>query len=435
VARILLVYHRAPGSDWLPTYVHSLYSLENYSQHECLYLNTARSTLPGYVAAARPDLVVFHYTFLLLRQVPDEYARILRLIEFSKALECPKVLIAQDEQVRVDLLNAFVREFDVSIVFTPAAPSEWRQIYAQVDQSAVRFKQILTGYLDESMVARTVERSRDYRNRSIDVGYRSWYMQPFYGSHGQLKRQIGQAFKERAPSFGLRVNISNDAKDAFFGDAWFDFLLQCKYTIGVEGGCSVFDWDGSVARCTADYLASRGQASYEEVEAACFPGLDGKFRYFLMSPRHLEAVATRTCQVLIEGDYGGVLEAGKHYISLKRDLSNLDEILTTMKEDKLRAEIVERAYHDVVLSGVYSFRAFAEMVLTESLGMSSTRARSVSLHRRSILATVNRVDERLWKVLASITNSIRVVMRRAAGVLLGEERVRRLLRRVRRQRG
>ncbi len=46
-----------------------------------------------------------------------------------------------------------------------------------------------------------------------------------------------------------------------------------------------------------------------------------------MSPRHLEAAATRTFQVLVEGDYSGALEAGIHYQPVHRDLSDIEAAL------------------------------------------------------------------------------------------------------------
>ena len=54
---------------------------------------------------------------------------------------------------------------------------------------------------------------------------------------------------------------------------------------------------------------------------------DGRLQLFAISPRHLEACATRTCQVLVEGEYSGVLRPGEHYIPVRKDLSNLDDVL------------------------------------------------------------------------------------------------------------
>jgi hypothetical protein len=438
LARVLIVYRRSPMDRWLSTYAHNLDSLRRFSGHHCFSLNMARQTIPKYLKSVDADLVVFHHTFLSMRIEPEEFARQLRRIDFVRDLRCPKIIVAQDEQVRSDLLSSFVRDFGVSKVFTPASASEWAKIYKGVDFDAVTFHTILTGYVDEPTVRKTAKQAKQHHARSIDVGYRSWGSQPFLGRHGQLKGRIAHVFQERAPEAGLVADISTDYKDAIFGDRWFDFLLDCKYTIGVEGGSSVFDGDGTIAERTREYLKTHFDPPFEEVEAACFPGLDGQFRYFLLSPRHLEAVMTRTCQVLIEGEYGGVLEPGKHYIELKRDFSNLDEVLGLMKDDQLRAGIVERAYEDIVASGRFSYRAFADFVFREALGKLPLSQRARSLLLPSPRLVWNRIDEQAFLLnwrrsdrARMAGNSVRATLRPLLSAILGEERLKRMLLRTR----
>ena len=85
-------------------------------------------------------------------------------------------------------------------------------------------------------------------------------------------------------------------------------------------------------------------------------------KLFAISPRHFECAMTKTCQVLVEGDYQGVLEPGRHYIELKRDYSNLDEVIEKIQDRELCEQIAERAYEEVVASGKYTYRLLAEQV-------------------------------------------------------------------------
>lgn len=430
VSRVLIIYYRALHQQWLPTYTHSLSMFQQYSSHECVYLNVARGRVPRFIADSEPDLVIFHYTFVLRRQWPDEFAGLVSRLDFIRNLSCPKAFIAQDEQVRMDLLNAFIRDFGVTHIFSPAPSSTWPMVYRDIDRGKVSIHSILNGYVDEWTLRRVTERSRHHHERSIDIGYRTWYTQPFYGRHGQLKQLIGRVFSERAPAYGLVTDISGEFKDALWGDRWFDLLLDCKYTIGVEGGCSVFDWDGSVAARTLDYVGDHPDASFEEIEAACFPGLDGEFEFFTLSPRHLEAIMTKTCQILVEGTYGGILEPGSHYIELKRDLSNVEEILQLVKDDQLREGMVEQAYRDVVESGAYTFRVFADQVLRESLKdvVPASGGRRAS---ESLGLAIHRASERMWDVLGVLYRGIRRALRSVASVALGEQRLGKLLSSVR----
>jgi hypothetical protein len=66
--------------------------------------------------------------------------------------------------------------------------------------------------------------------------------------------------------------------------------------------------------------------------------------------------------VLVEGDYNGVLEPNTHYIPLRADLSNLDEVLDLVESDAQRRRIVASAYHDVVASGAYTYERLVREV-------------------------------------------------------------------------
>ncbi len=432
MARVLIVYHRAPRGQWRSTYNSHLYGFRRFSDHDVFYLNTARPTVPKYLRTLDPDLVIFHYTFLAVRQVPEQFEQQVERIAFIRDLRCRKAIVPHDEQAHADLLCRLSRDFGVTHVFTPASTPEWPQIYRELDLDAVRFRTVLTGYVDEATVRTTAERARRHGGRPIDVGYRSWDTYPFYGRHGLLKGEIGRAFRERAPEYGLVTDISSDYKDALLGDSWFDFLLKCKYTIGVEGGSGVFDWDGTIAQRVRDYMRAHEGATFEEVEAACFPGMDGQFGYRLLGPRHFEAVMTRTCQVLIEGHYGGALEPGKHYIELKRDFSNLDDVLAAMKEDRLRAEIVERAYQDVIASGKWTYRAFADLVFGEALSGLDTMQLSRPIPNEHVLFLWNRLGgDRAWAALQVLhPRAVRGYIRDAVVLTVGEERIWRTLIRV-----
>src|SRR5207245_3101956 len=80
--------------------------------------------------------------------------------------------------------------------------------------------------------------------------------------------------------------------------------------------------------------------------------------------RHLEAVMTKTCQILVEGSYSGVLEPHRHYIPVRRDLTDLDRALELTRDIDLLREISERAHEDIYVSGKYTTDDFAEQLRT-----------------------------------------------------------------------
>ncbi len=298
-----------------------LYAFRRYGSGRYFYLNMAVRTPPRSLTGVDFDTVIFHTSFLSQRWIPELFAEQKRRAAPLRGLGKARIALPQDEFLHSGLLCEFIEEFEVDHVLSVSPPSEWPKIYPAVDRERVRFSQVLTGYVSEQTVKRIdgIVAAQGGR-RPVDVGYRAWAGAPWLGRHGMLKRRVGEVFAEAAPSHGLVADISMDDGDVLNGDDWFRFLARCKYTVGVEGGATVLDLDGAFKQRTEAYLAEHPEAGFDEVERNCFPGEDGKLSLFAVSPRHLEACATRTCQVLVEGDYSGVLEPGRHYLPAARRL-------------------------------------------------------------------------------------------------------------------
>ncbi|MDR1360641.1 MAG: hypothetical protein LBJ82_06650 [Deltaproteobacteria bacterium] len=81
-----------------------------------------------------------------------------------------------------------------------------------------------------------------------------------------------------------------------------------------------------------------------------------------ISPRAFEAIAMGTGMVLYEGNYSGILIPWEHYIPLKKDWSNIDEVLHHVLDDALLAPITRRAYNDVIVSGKYGYRTLVREI-------------------------------------------------------------------------
>jgi hypothetical protein len=378
MTNILILYHDLPYPIRATIRDH-LYSFKRYSSHRCFYLNLAVQGIPRYVKKIHWDLIILHTILLSSRWTPELFIKNKRKLRFLKYSDAIKVALPQDEFLSMDVVCDFINEFGIDHVFSVAMESEWPVIYRTVDFQKVKFHKVLTGYIDESLVNKINRIAKSMPvERPIDIGYRAhWHRAAFWwGRHGALKQKIADVFKEKAPQKGLVVDISTRVEDTILGDNWYRFLLLCKYQIGVEGGASIFDWDGTYKKRTEKYLAQHPQATFEEVEKACFPDADGTLKYFAITPRHFECCVTKTCQVLVEGDYDGVLAPGKHYIELKRDFSNLDEVLDIIARDELREGITARAWQDIVESGKYTYKSFANYVIDNSLANSMPRAQS-----------------------------------------------------------
>lgn len=404
-----------------------LYSFREYGKGRHFYLNLAARRAPRYLHKIPFDTVIFHHTLTGQRMAPSLLRWQLRRAKALDGLGRTRIAMVQDECVYTDAIDEFIGEYDIDRVFSVAPPSEWEKIYPQARARGVHFSQNLTGYLSPQTVERIDRIVEQTPERPIDIGYRAWGGLVSFGRHGLLRTQLEEAFRSAAAERGLRADLSTDLADTLHGDDWFRFLASCRYVIGAEGGATVLDPDGSIMKRTEAYLAEHPDADFEEVEEACFPGEDGRLQLFAASPRHLEACATRTCQVLVEGDYSGVLEAGKHYIEIKKDLSNIPEVLDQMQDDALREQIADNAYRDVVASGRYSYARLVEQVedaAAEELAGKGDPPRLLEREANvdDLLRRSERADRASWKRVAAAVaaarggrKAVNAVRRRPAG--------------------
>lgn len=436
MSNILIVYHYYGQYPPRATIFDHLYCFERYSAHRCFYLNLATSNLPRYIKLIQFDLIVFHTIFLSWRwQSRVDFEKVAKKVDWLKQVDSIKIALPQDEFTQTDVLCDFINDFGIDYVFSVAPETEWSKIYPTIDFQKVKFFNVLTGYLDEDTVSRIKVLAKSVQSRPIDIGYRAWGHPPWLGRYGFLKTVIADCVQEKAPQVGLVTDISTRAEDTFVGDDWYKFLLSCKYTLGVESGAGILDRDGTIKKKTNEYLLHHPQASFDEVEAACFPNLDGSLHLFVVSPRHLEACATRTCQILIEGTYNGILVANKHYIQLKRDFSNIDQILTLIKQDRLREEIAERAYHEIVGSGRYTYRGFVEFVFEKSLENLEPGHKSfISLSRCQVFYRWNKLIDKLSWIRVAVhwycVVQIKLRIRKKLVNIFSEQAVITVLRRI-----
>jgi hypothetical protein len=390
---ILVLYHAA-GAPLRSTIADHLDSIRRYSGTPCVYVNLAVRDVPRWVSRLNVGLVVFHTTALATRWYPQAFERIARRLAAIEDLDCPRVAAPQDEFLNTDLLVDFLQRFRVDHVFTCAPPDEWETIYGPLISRGVGMTRVLTGYLEPRTVRRIDQLAGGERN--IDIGYRSWRPEAWLGRHGMLKGLIAERFAEEGRRRGLRVDISMDPADTLLGDAWYRFMLRCRFTMGVEGGASIHDHDGRIRECVSAYTAEHPQAAFEEIERSCFPGLDGTFNLHAITPRHLEACATRTPQVLIEGTYNGILEPWKHYVPLRQDFSNIAEAFEEITRGVRGAQIAEQAYQDVVASGRYTYASFVAALMASVPEDSRRKGAGSSIPVRVILAWGSVADRLSW---------------------------------------
>jgi len=181
----------------------------------------------------------------------------------------------------------------------------------------------------------------------------------------------------------LDIDVSEQRR--IYGKAWYEFIASCRCMLGVESGVSLFDLEDEVRHEYAALVADGGQPTLDELERGALGRWDGRVPYRTISPRHFEAAALRTCQVMFEGSYSGAMQPMVHYIPLRKDFSNFDEVVERMRDTELRRTLVENAHRDLISSGQWSYARFIAQVdgVLADAGLVPAPARAVA----SALAT------------------------------------------------
>ncbi|MEA2657018.1 MAG: hypothetical protein QOI23_2383, partial [Chloroflexota bacterium] len=117
---------------------------------------------------------------------------------------------------------------------------------------------------------------------------------------------------------------------------------------------------------------------------------EGNVTVNVISPRVFEAATLGTALVMFPGDYSGIVSPGEHYIPLEKDFSNMDEVVSKLKDEEYMAALSERAYTHLVRSGRWSYATFIREF--DDLVAESTRgARGPAPSPRHRVARMERV--------------------------------------------
>lgn len=356
---------------------------------------------PAWLRHVRPNAVLLHSTFLGIRWLTSFDAWRERSSWLSR-LECPKLAFPQDEYDHCDLLDEWLGELGTSDVFT-IFPNDVELLYPTRAGGAL-FHPTLTGYVDERLAA-WAGRTVPLDARAKAVVYRATRLPYWYGSQGQLKHEIAARVVSAAGSLGLDVDVSTEPHDVILGPRWLSFLASGRSALGCESGSSVVDRRGEIRRVVQEIVAREPNATFARVASQMPPGWDDH-RLVAVSPRHLEAAVTRTCQVLVEGEYSGLLMPWRHYVPVRRDLSDLADALEYVRDPAALQVIADCAYAEVATA-------------TETQASTFRRSVSAALTRHAVVAGSSLVPPQLAGLGGEARARVRLLARAGRSAIQG----------------
>lgn len=344
--------------DATQTYTNTVYehisSLGKYSAHCSFFCHQDHTTEINFDLSGF-DAICIHFTIRLpFDQISSSTAK--ALTEFSGL----KFLFIQDEYDNTYRAWHWIKTLGIQLVFTVVPDAGIERIYPSSEFPDTRFISNLTGYVPDELNLKQDGVLPSLR--PLVVGYRGRPLPVRYGRLGMEKIGIGQIVKSYCDKHGIRNDIAWNEESRIYGPRWYQFMASCRSMLGSESGSNVFDWDGTLVKRIAQIRKQNPRIRDDEVYERCVRAeeIDGIMNQ--VSPRIFEAIAAKTVLVLFEGNYSGVVKAGEHFIAVKKDGTNLADVVRLLQDGAYVDAMAERAHQDVIASGKYSYQSFVRFV-------------------------------------------------------------------------
>jgi hypothetical protein len=351
-SKLLVIYSIA--STLVATTMEYVRSFGRYSRNDVSYVNGTHGARLG-VELSDFDAVWLNYCCRLC--FPGYVSSDLK--DALRTYRGLKLMSVQDEYDRTETLRQGIEELGFDVVFTCVPQSALSYVYPRERFTRTEFITVLTGYVPEHLEAKSG--TTPLERRPILIGYRGRDIGARYGELGFWKYEIGRRMRAICLERGVRCDIEVTEDSRIHGESWYAFVESCRTMLGSESGSNVFDFDGSIERQYETLKRAQPRVSYEEFR----PYVADHERDIGMgqiSPRVFEAAALRTPMILLTGRYSGLIQPGEHYVELKKDFSNVEDVLRQVEDIPALRAVAERAYHHLIASGAHRYRRFIELV-------------------------------------------------------------------------
>ncbi|WP_166299952.1 hypothetical protein [Bradyrhizobium sp. 2S1] len=188
---------------------------------------------------------------------------------------------------------------------------------------------------------------------------------------GFEKSTIAQRMKAECAARNVPHDIEWEEDKRVNGSAWFAFMTDTRAMLGTESGANIMDAWGDIRSSVEATARAHPDLSDDEIYARVVAPHENNVSMGQMSPKFFEAIALKTGLILFEGSYSNVIRPDEHYIPLRKDYRNLDDVLKRLADVPSLQKTVDRAYHDVILGGAYGYHRFVSDI-DEAIEQAST---------------------------------------------------------------
>ena len=353
---ILVLYNGQ--SMFTPTVKDYVDAFRKYSRNNVHYMHAYSNTMPQFSFDEYDAIIITYSCRLCYLELWSPHVR-----EAIAAFPGLKIAMPQDEYQETNKLRDGLCELGIKLVFTCVPEDKIDWVYPSQLFPGVRFERILTGYVPNHLRSMPRRQLPPMTDRPNWIGYRGRSIGHNFGDLAFFKAEIGPRFKRACELRSVPNDIAWSEEARIYQDKWYAFTTSCRATLGTPSGSNVFDFDGSIERDCKTLIAAAPDTSY----ASYRPTIAHKEAEIDMgqaSPRIFEAAALGTVLVLLEGQYSGVVIPGIDCIMVRKDFSNIDDVLDQIGDISHMQKVADAAYHNIIASNNWSYESFIEKIDT-----------------------------------------------------------------------
>ncbi len=293
------------------------------------------------------DVIIIHYSISIIFRSHISYFLRKKIRNFKGI----KIIIIQDEYRWINRIVNEMIYLNVDGIVSLLDKENINKVYKHPKLEKKLKVTALAGYVSDDWVDQPVPRISE---RTKHIIYRGNRLPFWLGNAAYEKTTLTEKVLEHFQGKNLTLDVSSSPENRIYGENWLNFMKSGKCVIGLEGGASIFDFDGSIEKKVSQYLSVNPKAEYEIINEKFLSTHEDKIYYRMATPRSFEAIATRTVQIMYPGEYSGILVPWQHYVPMKRDFSNLNEVVEVLNNDEFLQNIADRAYTEIIESKKFS---------------------------------------------------------------------------------
>ncbi|RLC07279.1 MAG: hypothetical protein DRH43_11840 [Deltaproteobacteria bacterium] len=195
---------------------------------------------------------------------------------------------------------------------------------------------------------------RDPLSRRVDIGFIG---DRYSLAVGDIERtKLAEYFSQNDFWPGMTKDIRIGRKLRLPREEYARFLNTIRGTIGGESGTYYLEKTDKTQKEIEAFLSYHPKATFDDIYNRFLTNYSNPVSGKAISSRHFEAAGTKTCQILLEGEYNGIFKPDVHYICLKKDYSNIDDVIARFRDNRYLQTMVNETYEYVMENHTYERR-------------------------------------------------------------------------------